>query len=133
MIRCKLFYLLERLLPVEDKPFPELPAIVAYSQLHELLVCLVSLLPLLFKQFKLDVWRLQLLKLGFQSPNALLGKLSYVVVDVLQFRFFAFRDCGLRALLFVSSGQFAVDDSEIIEIKVGSLCAGSQVLNGLKI
>ena len=129
MIRCKLFHLLECLLPVEDEPLPELPAIVTNSQLHELLVCLVSLLPFLFKQFKLDVWRLQLLKLGFESPDARLSKLSYVVIDVLQFRFFAFRSCGLLALLFVD-GQFAVDDSEIVEIKVGSLCTGMQVLHG---
>ena len=129
MIRCKLLHLLERLLPAEDKPLPELPAIVADSHLHELLVCLVSLLPFFFKQFKFDVWRLQFLYLRFQSPNARLSKLGYVVFYVLLSRFFAFRVCGLLALLFVS-GRFAVDDSEIVEIKVATLCTDEHILHG---
>ena len=53
VVLCKLLDLLECLLPVEHEPLPELLSVVADCQLHELLVCLVSLPPLLLKQIEL--------------------------------------------------------------------------------
>ena len=86
MVGGQLFDLLECFLPVEGEPLPQLPAIVAYCHLHELLVCSVPLLPFLFKQFKFDVGRLQLLDLRFEPPDACLSEFGYVFLYLPLFR-----------------------------------------------